>query len=71
MIYNKRKINEDFDFGKIKGHRIEDDYTIDAPTILRNSLTQTVNIRNIIDPVILEMFEQNGKKKRYSYPNIG
>jgi hypothetical protein len=68
MIY---KLNEDFDFNKVKQSNVEDEYTIDAPTILRNSLTKTVNIRNIVDPVILEMFERNGKKKRYSYPNIG
>lgn len=71
MIYNKRKINEDFDFGNIKKSNIEDDYTIDAPIILRNSLTKTVNIRNIVDPEILKIFEKYGKKKRYSYPNIG
>jgi hypothetical protein len=68
MIY---KLNEDFDFNKVKKSNVEDDYTIDTPTILRNTLTQTVNIRNIVDPEILKIFERNGKKKRYSYPNIG
>jgi hypothetical protein len=29
MIYNKRKINEDFDFDKIKKSNIEDEYKID------------------------------------------
>jgi hypothetical protein len=73
VLYNKEELsmNEDFDFNKVKKHHIEDEYTIDLPTIVRRNLTNTVNIRDIVDPVILKLFEKYGKKKRYSYPNIG
>jgi hypothetical protein len=73
VLYNKEElsINEDFDFNKVKKHRIEDEYTIDLPTIVRRNLTNTVNIRDIVDPEILKLFEKYGKKKRTSYPNIG
>jgi hypothetical protein len=44
MIYKNeiKKVNEDFNFSKIKSHRIEDDYQL-TPEIVRSSINKNIN----------------------------
>jgi hypothetical protein len=73
MIYKNTtyKLNEDFDFGKVKSKRIEDDYYIN-PKLLRKILSKSCNIIDIIDPKILELFPMDITKADIrQYPNIG
>jgi hypothetical protein len=39
-IYNK--VNENFDFSKIKSHRIENDYQL-TPELVRSSINKNIN----------------------------
>jgi hypothetical protein len=62
--YNKH-IDEDFDFGKIKSKRIEDEYSIN-PALLRK-LNNKLDLTKIIGHVIPDIY----KIKIIDYPDFG